>query len=95
MEHHRIPATPVFNGEAAQKGYALNKMCFSFNSAEKRAEFLRDEDSYCERFGLTPEQHKAVRDRNAMIAAATSITLPSSPAFSASTSRTSARSRPA
>ena len=28
MEHHRIPGTPVFNGEAAQKGYALNKMCF-------------------------------------------------------------------
>jgi protocatechuate 4,5-dioxygenase alpha chain len=66
MEHHRIPGTPVFDGKAAQKGYALNKMCFSFNNAEKRAEFLRDEEAYCAKFGLTPEQRKAVRDRNVL-----------------------------
>jgi hypothetical protein len=29
---HQIPGTPIFDGEAAQKGYALNRMCFSFNS---------------------------------------------------------------
>jgi hypothetical protein len=39
MEHRRIPGTPIFDGEAAQKGYALNKMCFSLNSADNRAEF--------------------------------------------------------
>jgi hypothetical protein len=42
---HQIAGTPIFDGEAAQKGYALNRMCFS-NSAENRAEFLRDEDAY-------------------------------------------------
>ena len=64
MEHRQIPGTPLFDGEAAQKGYALNKMCFSFNSADNRAEFLRDEDAYCAKFGLTPRQRQAVAHRN-------------------------------
>ena len=29
-----IPGTVMFDGDQAQKGYALNRMCFSFNSAE-------------------------------------------------------------
>ena len=66
MEHRQIPGTPLFDGEAAQKGYALNKMCFSFNSAANRAEFLRDEDAYCAKFGLTPEQRSAVKHRNVL-----------------------------
>ena len=59
LEHRQIPGTPLFDGEAAQKGYALNKMCFSFNSAGNRAEFLRDEKAYCAKFGLTSPQRKA------------------------------------
>ena len=66
MEHRQIPGTPVFGGEAARKGYALNKMCFSFNSADNRAAFLRDEDAYCAKFGLTPEQRLAVKHRNVL-----------------------------
>lgn len=61
-----IPGTPIFDGEAARRGYALNKMCFSFNSAENRAAFLRDEDAYCARFGLTPQQREAIRHRNVL-----------------------------
>jgi protocatechuate 4,5-dioxygenase alpha chain len=61
-----IPGTPIFDGEAAQKGYALNRMCFSFNSAENRAAFLRDEDAYCNKFALTPEQRLAVKHRNVL-----------------------------
>src|SRR5579862_2003846 len=63
---HQIPETPIFDGEAARKGYALNRMCFSFNSADNRAEFLRDEDAYCEKFGLTPGQRSAVKHRNVL-----------------------------
>jgi protocatechuate 4,5-dioxygenase alpha chain len=63
---HQIPEIPIFNGEAAQKGYALNRMCFSFNSAENRAAFLHDEDAYCRKFGLTPEQRVAVERRNVL-----------------------------
>jgi protocatechuate 4,5-dioxygenase alpha chain len=66
-----IPGTTIFDGEQARKGMALNRMCFSFNDAENRAAFVHDEDAYCGRFGLTPEQREAVRSRNvlAMIAA--------------------------
>ncbi len=42
-----IPGTTLFDGAMARKGYALNKMCYSFNSAANREAFLRDEDAYC------------------------------------------------
>jgi protocatechuate 4,5-dioxygenase, alpha chain len=61
-----IPGTTIFDGEQAQKGLALNRMCYSFNDADNRAAFLRDEDAYCARFGLTPEQRDAVRRRNVL-----------------------------
>jgi protocatechuate 4,5-dioxygenase alpha chain len=62
----QIPGTTIFNGAEARKGLPLNRMCFSFNSAENRAEFLRDQDAYCAKFGLTPEQTAAVRARNVL-----------------------------
>ena len=61
-----IPGTPVFDGDAAQKGYAINAMCFSFNEAKNRQAFLDDEDAYCAKFNLTPEQREAVRQRNVL-----------------------------
>jgi protocatechuate 4,5-dioxygenase alpha chain len=65
-----IPGTTLFDGDQAQKGLALNRMCFSFNSADSRAAFLKDEEGYCRKFGLTEEQRAAVKSRNvlAMIA---------------------------
>jgi protocatechuate 4,5-dioxygenase, alpha chain len=70
-----IPGTTIFDGDQAQKGYALNRMCFSFNNASNRADFLKDEDAYCTKFGLTAEQCKAVKQRDvlAMIAAGGNI----------------------
>ena len=35
-----IPGTTLFDAHQARKGYALNKMCFSFNSEENRKAFL-------------------------------------------------------
>ena len=66
--HHDlpIPGTYMFDGEAAMKGYNLNKMCFSFNNAENRAEFLKDENAYCRKYGLTDEQRKAILERNVL-----------------------------
>lgn len=71
----KIPGTTIFDGAQAQMGYALNKMCFSFNNADNRAAFLKDEDGYCEKFALTPAQREAVRHRNVleMIAAGGNI----------------------
>jgi protocatechuate 4,5-dioxygenase, alpha chain len=68
ITHHelQIPGTYIFDGQAAMKGYALNKMCYSFNSAEDRAEFLKDEDAYCSKYGLNYEQRKAIRDRDVL-----------------------------
>ena len=59
-----IPGTTLFDGAQARKGYALNKMCYSFNSAANRAEFLRDEDAYCRKYGLDGAQRAAIAHRN-------------------------------
>ena len=71
MRHHNIPGTTLFDGDQAQKGLALNRMCFSFNSAENRRAFLADEEGYCRNYGLSDTQRAAVKSRNvlAMIAA--------------------------
>ena len=61
-----IPGTIMFDGALAQKGYALNRMCFSFNSAENRAAFLKDEEAYCRKYGLTAEQRAAVKSRSVL-----------------------------
>ena len=66
MSGHEIPGTAIFDGNLAQKGYALNKMCFSFNSAQNRAAFLADENGYCNKYHLTPEQRRAVANRNVL-----------------------------
>ena len=39
-------------------------MCYSFNSAENRAEFQRDEEAYCRKYGLSEAQRAAIRRRN-------------------------------
>jgi protocatechuate 4,5-dioxygenase alpha chain len=65
-QRKEIPGTPIFDGAAAQKGYALNKMCFSFNDAANRAAFLADEDAYCARYGLNEAQRTAIKHRNVL-----------------------------
>ena len=65
MRHH-IEGTTLFDGDQAQKGYALNRMCFSFNSAENREAFRNDEDAYCAKYGLSKEQREAVKSRNVL-----------------------------
>jgi len=61
-----IPGTTLFDGAQARKGFALNKMCFSFNDAANREVFLRDEEGYCARYQLTAEQREAVKARNVL-----------------------------
>jgi protocatechuate 4,5-dioxygenase alpha chain len=61
-----IPGTTLFDGEQARKGYALNKMCFSFNDQANRQAFVADEDGYCARYGLNEPQREAIRARNVL-----------------------------
>ncbi len=73
--HADIPGTTVFDGRMAMKGYALNKMCYSFNDQSARDAFAADEEGYMTHFALTDEQKAAVcaRDILAMIEAGGNI----------------------
>jgi protocatechuate 4,5-dioxygenase alpha chain len=62
----QIPGTTLFDGEQARKGYALNKMCFSFNDAANREAFKADEAGYCSKYGLNDEQRAAIQARNVL-----------------------------
>jgi len=61
-----IPGTTIFDGAQARKGYALNKMCFSFNDAANREAFKADEEGYCRKYGLDDAQREAIRERNVL-----------------------------
>lgn len=61
-----IPGTTPFDGDMARKGYALNRMCFSFNDASNRQAFLSDEEGYMRRYGLDENQAAAIRSRNVL-----------------------------
>ena len=63
---HEIFGTTLFDGDQAQKGYALNKMCYSFNHAEDRAAFKANEEAYMERYGLNAQQGQAIRCRDVL-----------------------------
>src|SRR5215469_11558154 len=64
MTHPEDLDTPIFDGRAAQRGYPLNAMCFSFNGAANRAAFSADPEAYFDAYGLSQEQRQAVRDRD-------------------------------
>ncbi|MFY9513700.1 MAG: protocatechuate 4,5-dioxygenase subunit alpha [Rubrivivax sp.] len=61
-----IPGTTLFDGVQAQKGYALNRMCFSFNERINRDAFVQDEAAYCSRYGLDAAQRSAVQQRDVL-----------------------------
>lgn len=66
-DHHLpIEGTTLFDGEMAMKGYALNKMCYSFNKAECREEYLQDPEAYFAKFKLNEKQKQACRNKNVL-----------------------------
>jgi len=65
-DHTEIPGTVIFDGAQAMKGYALNRMCYSFNDAANRQAFIADEDAYCAQYGLNTQQREAIRARNVL-----------------------------
>ena len=58
------PQAGKFDPVFAAKGYALNKMCHSLNTAAGRAAFLADEAGYCAGFGVSAEDCAAVMARD-------------------------------
>ena len=61
-----IPGTTPFDGAQAQKGYALNKMCFSFNSADNRKAFVDDPEAYMRKYELNSAQADAIRSKQVL-----------------------------
>ena len=63
---HEIFGTTPFDGAMAQRGYALNKMCFSFNNAANRSAFKADEEAYMRAYSLNEQQARAIRTRDVL-----------------------------
>lgn len=62
--NHSLEGTYKFDGEMANLGYNLNKMCYSFNEEAGRQAFREDEAAYCDKFKLNPIQKQAILDRD-------------------------------
>ena len=63
-DYDDIPGTYVFDGAHSRKGYALNMFCMSLNEEANREAFRRDPSGYLDRHHLTPEQRRAVEERD-------------------------------
>jgi len=48
----------------ARRGYALNRLLGSLTDTANRRRFSGDEAAYCDAYGLTPEQRRAVMERD-------------------------------
>jgi protocatechuate 4,5-dioxygenase alpha chain len=62
-EYDDIPGTFVFDSAHSRKGYALNMFCMSLNDEANREAFRADASAYLDRFKVTPDQRKAIVDR--------------------------------
>jgi protocatechuate 4,5-dioxygenase, alpha chain len=49
---------------ASRRGYAINRLCGSLKDADNRRHFSEDEAAYCEAYGLSPEQRRAILERD-------------------------------
>ncbi len=58
-----IPGTFVFDGRRSRQGYALNMFCMSLLKEANRDAFRAAEETYLDQFSVTPEQRKAVLQR--------------------------------
>jgi protocatechuate 4,5-dioxygenase, alpha chain len=63
-DYDDIPGTYVYDAERGRIGYALNMFCMSLNKTENRASFKANQAAYLDRFALSPEQRRAVLERD-------------------------------
>lgn len=63
-DYDDIPGTYVFDGRRSRAGYALNMFCMSLNSPAGREAFVADPEAYLDGYDLTPEQRRAVLERD-------------------------------
>jgi hypothetical protein len=77
-----------------RRGYALNRMCGSLKSPDDRRRFSADEGAYCDAYGLSPEQKKAVLERDWIAWSRRSRSMSPTPTRSPTGDGADARSRP-
>ena len=63
-DYDDIPGTYVFDGRRSRQGYRLNMFCMSLNDEANRERFRADEQAYLDGFDLTPQQRRAVLERD-------------------------------
>lgn len=75
QERQPVEGAVLCDGDRAQRGDALNDMCCSLKDAANREAFRQDENAYCRAYNLTPDQRKALanRDISGLIAAGGSV----------------------
>lgn len=56
--------TYVFDGNASRRGYPMNRLFMTLRDPDARARFAADEAAYCDGFGLSVDQKRAVLDRD-------------------------------
>src|SRR5262249_38747800 len=68
-DYDDIPGTFVFDAERSRQGYGINMFCMSLMKDENRKAFKANEAEYLKKFNLTPEQTRAIleRDYNRML----------------------------
>ena len=59
-DYEDIPGTYVFDGQYAHGAYEINKLLFSFNTEECRAEFDADPAAYCDKFGVAGKHKETI-----------------------------------
>jgi protocatechuate 4,5-dioxygenase alpha chain len=59
-----IPGTFVFDAERSREGFGINMFCMSLMKDENRKAFKANEAEYLKKFKLTPDQTRAILDRN-------------------------------
>ncbi len=64
QDYDDIPGTFVFDAERSRQGYGINMFCMSLMKDENRKAFRANEAEYLKRFPLTPEQTRAILERN-------------------------------
>jgi protocatechuate 4,5-dioxygenase alpha chain len=63
-DYDDIPGTYVYDSRRGRQGYALNMFCMSLNNAANRVAFKADQAAYLDGFALSPEQRRAVLERD-------------------------------
>jgi len=63
-DYDDIPGTYVYDSRRGREGYALNMFCMSLNKSENRSLFKADPGAYLDRYKLSPEQRRAVLERD-------------------------------